>query len=64
MSYPNIHAEVTAQQTQIKNKEELFHVGIRNDKEFEEMKKLRLQIKELKSLVNILLQKNDQSHNQ
>ena len=61
MSHPNLQSEVKSLQIQIKNKEELFYFGIRDNREFDEMKKLHLEIKELKNLVNVLLEKKDQS---
>ena len=43
-----------ALQQEIRQKEDLFDFGMRNNKEFAEMKKLHLEIKELKKQLKML----------
>ena len=48
---------------EIKYKEQLFDFGMRNNKEFDEMKKLHLEIKELRNRLNMLSDKSNQLQN-
>ena len=60
MSQTDLATITRALQQQIKHKEELFDFGMRNNKEFEEMKRLHLEIKDLKNQLKMLHVKNDQ----
>ena len=56
--------EITALEMKIKVMEDLFWSGIRTDKEFEEMKKVHLEIKALKKHLLDLHKKHTNSHQQ
>lgn len=59
MSYTLLQSQIANLQLQIKNKKQEFNEGIRENKEFSQMKEIYLEIKELEKMLQLCLNAPD-----